>query len=167
MTQSTPDSPTPETTSAPPPAATDIPPPAPDAGKANPPVPSALFRALVDAGADAELAYTADRQAGTMIESILAAQLQPLAARMDRLFDAQERRFDAQLQPLAARMDHLFDEQNRRFDEQDRRFDEQARKLAEHDRKLDVLAAQMRLLLGGFGLLITALIAVFGILFAR
>ena len=138
MTQSAPDSPTPETTSAPPPAATDIPPPAPDAGKANPPVPSALFRALVDAGADAELAYTADRQAGTMIESILAAQLQPLAARMDRLFD----------------------EQNRRFDEQDRR-------LAEHDRKLDVLAAQMRLLLGGFGLLITALIAVFGILFAR
>ena len=39
--------------------------------------------------------------------------------------------------------------------------------LAAHDRKLDVLPAQMRLVIGGFGLLITALIAVFGILFTR
>ena len=39
--------------------------------------------------------------------------------------------------------------------------------LAAHDRKLDVLAAQMRLVIGAFGLLITALIAVFGILFTR
>ena len=38
---------------------------------------------------------------------------------------------------------------------------------AERDRKLDVLAAQMRLMIGAFGLLITALIAVFGILFTR
>ena len=38
---------------------------------------------------------------------------------------------------------------------------------AERDRKLDVLAAQMRLVIGAFGLLITALIAVFGILFTR
>ena len=38
---------------------------------------------------------------------------------------------------------------------------------AERDRKLDVLAAQMRLVIGGFGLLVTALVAVFGILFTR
>lgn len=38
---------------------------------------------------------------------------------------------------------------------------------AARDRKLDVLAAQMRLVIGGFGLLVTALIAVFSILFAR
>ncbi len=38
---------------------------------------------------------------------------------------------------------------------------------AERDRKLDVLAAQMRLMIGAFGLLVTALIAVFGILFTR
>ncbi len=42
-----------------------------------------------------------------------------------------------------------------------------AKTVAAHDRKLDVLAAQMRLMLGAFGLLITALIAVFGILFTR
>ena len=35
------------------------------------------------------------------------------------------------------------------------------------DRKLDVLSAQMRLVIGAFGLLITALIAVFGILFTK
>ena len=39
--------------------------------------------------------------------------------------------------------------------------------VAAHDRKLDVLAAQMRLVVGGIGLLITALIAVFGFLFAK
>ena len=39
--------------------------------------------------------------------------------------------------------------------------------VATHDRKLDVLSAQMRLVIGAFGLLITALIAVFGILFTR
>ena len=38
---------------------------------------------------------------------------------------------------------------------------------AERDRKLDVLSAQMRLVIGAFGLLITALIAVFGFLFTR
>ena len=38
---------------------------------------------------------------------------------------------------------------------------------AERDRKLDVLSAQMRLVIGAFGLLITALIAVFGILFTK
>ena len=42
-----------------------------------------------------------------------------------------------------------------------------AKTVAAHDRKLDVLAAQMRLVIGAFGLLITALIAVFGILFTR
>ena len=51
--------------------------------------------------------------------------------------------------------------------EQDRKLDELAKAVASHDRKLDVLAAQMRLVIGGFGLLVTALIAVFGILFTR
>ena len=51
--------------------------------------------------------------------------------------------------------------------ERDRKLDELAKAVATHDRKLDVLAAQMRLVIGAFGLLITALIAVFGILFTR
>ena len=39
--------------------------------------------------------------------------------------------------------------------------------VAARDRKLDVLAAQMRLVVGGIGLLITALTAVFGFPFAN
>ena len=107
--------------------------------------PSALFRALVDAGANAVVAYTADQQTCIMIESILDAKLQPLTAKLDRLLEDLDRRFEAV----------------------DRRFDAVDRKLAEHDRKLAVLAAQMRLVFGGLGLLVTVLIAVFGFLFTR
>ena len=127
--QTAPQPSTPERSPKPDPPPVDVPLRESDPTTPNPSAPSALFRALVDAGADAVLAYTADHQTRTMIESIFAAQLQPLAARMDRRFDAQDR------------------------------------KLAEHDRKLDVLAAQMRLVLGGLGLLVTVLIAVFGLLF--
>ena len=97
----------------------------------------ALFRALVAAGCDPSVAYTADHQTRTMDQGLLAAQLQPLVAEM-----------------------------RRRFDGQDRKLTVLAEGGAERDRKLDVLAAQMRLVLGGLGVLVTVLIAVFGFLFA-
>ena len=113
-------------------------PPEPDSGVPDPSTPGALFRALVDAGAGASLAYTADHQVRNVLESVIAAQLQPLAAKLDRLVQ-----------------------------EQDRRFDRVEAKLADHDRRLDVLDARLRLLLGAFGVLISVLVAVFGLLFAR
>ncbi len=73
-----------------------------------------------------------------MLESVIAAQLQPLAARLDRLNQ-----------------------------EMDRRFDRVEAKLADHDRRLDVLDARQRLLVGAFGVLISVLLAVFGFLFTR
>ena len=51
--------------------------------------------------------------------------------------------------------------------EQDRRLDALATAVAVHDPKLDVLAAQVRLLIGAMGLLVTVLLAVFGFLFAN
>lgn len=95
----------------------------------------ALFRALVDAGSDPEVAYTADQQTQLMMQGLITAQLEPLIARIER-----------------------------RFDEQDRKLDALAEAVAGHDRRLDILAAQMRLVIGALGVLVTVLIAVFGFL---
>lgn len=113
-------------------------PPEPGSAVPDPSTPGALFRALVDAGAGAGLAYTADHQVRNVLESVIAAQLQPLAAKLDRLIQ-----------------------------EQDRRFDRVEAKLADHDRRLDVLDTKLRLFLGAFGALISVLLAVFGLLFTR
>lgn len=74
-------------------------------------------------------------------------------------FDEIDRRFD--------RIEGRLDEHDRRLDEHDRTLDALVAAVAAPDRKLDVLAAQMRLLVGGMGLLVTVLIAVFGFLFTR
>ena len=112
--------------------------PAPDAPTPKAAEEGAIFRALLDAGAEAMVAYTAERRLHTMVSEAVAPQLQPFLA-----------------------------EVRRRFDEQDRR-------LAEHDRKLDVIVARLdgmkvlgQVILGALALLITALIAVFGFLFAN
>lgn len=110
----------------------------PDSTTPKPSEPGALFRALVDAGAGAVVAYTADQQTHTMIHNIAAAQLEPLRAEM-----------------------------NQRFGEIDRRLEQTDRRLAALERNVGVLVAQMKLLLAGFGLLVTALIAVFGFLFTQ
>lgn len=112
----------------------------------------ALFRALVDAGADAVVAYTADRQMHAVTLETVTASLQPVLVEIGRRFD----------------------EQDRKLDEQDRKLDEHGRRLDEHDRKLDVIVARLdglkvlvHVVLGALGLLITVLIAVFGFLFTN
>ena len=93
----------------------------------------------------------------TMVSEAVAPQLQPFLVEMRRQFDEIDRRFD---------------EHDRRFDELDRRFDALAATVAEHDRKLEVIVARLdgmkvlgQVILGALALLITALIAVFGLLF--
>ena len=105
----------------------------------------AIFHALLDAGADPRVAYTAEKRLPTMISDAIAPQLRPFLLEMSRRFDEIDRRLDTMAAGDA---------------ERDRRLDE-------HDRKLDVLAAQMRLVLAGIGLLVTVLIAVFGFLFTQ
>ena len=130
--------PAPKPAAKPAPPAADRPPPGPDAVSPEPPEEGAIFRALLDAGTEAVVAYTAEKRLHTMMSEAIAQQLQPLVREMGR-----------------------------RFDEVDRRLDGIDRRLNEHDRKLAVLAAQTRLLIGAMGLLVTVLIAVFGFLFAN
>ena len=132
--------------------------PAPDAPTPKAAEEGAIFRALLDAGAEAMVAYTAEKRMHTMVSEAVAPQLQPFLVEMRRQFDEIDRRFD---------------EHDRRFDELDRRFDALAATVAEHDRKLEVIVARLdgmrvlgQVILGALALLITALIAVFGLLFA-
>lgn len=104
-----------------------------------------LFRALVDAGAEAMVAYTAERGTEAMVLDIVVAQIQPVLVEVQRL------RSDT----------------NARFDAMDSRMDKLAEDGAKRDRQLEALMAQMRLLLAGFGVLVTVLIVGFGFLLAN
>ncbi len=172
-TQPAPERPPPEPTPKPARPPADPPPTGPEATAPRPAEEGAIFRAFLDAGAEARVAYTAEKRIYTMVSEVVAPQLQPFLVEMRRLSAAHERRFEAQ--------DRRFEAQDRRFDELDRRLDNltaavtaQGEKLAEHDRKLEVIVARLdamkvlgQVILGALALLITALIAVFGFLFTN
>ena len=153
--------PTPPPPSSEPPAKPATPPetpPRPDAAP-KPAEEGAVFHALLDAGVEATLAYTAEKRMHTMISETVAPQFQRFMKEMSRRFDEQDRKLDA----LAA----ADAEMSRRLDGHDRRLDE-------HDRKLDVIVARLdglkllgQVMVGAYALLITVLIAVFGLLFTN
>ena len=163
-TQPTPQPSAPKPTGKPSEPSVEIPPPDPGNTAPKPDEEGAVFRAFLDAGAGAVVAYTAERRIHTVVSEAVAPQLKPFVLEMSRRFDDQDRRFD---------------QQDRRFDQQDRKLDDLAaagadrdRRLDEHDRKLDVILARLdglkllgQIMIGAYALLITALIAVFGLLF--
>ncbi len=154
-----------------------------------------LFRALVNAGADAVVAYTAERDTEAMIVEVAAAQSLPVLQEVQRLrrdlearFEATDARFEARFDATDARFDATDARFEARFDAIDARFDAVGKQIeavgkqleamgaqladaiqdgARRDRQLAALAAQTRLILAGFGVLVTVLIAVFGFLFTR
>ena len=83
-TQPTPPPPGPETPPKPARPPADPPPPGPDAGVPKPVDEGAIFRALLDAGANAVVAYTAEKRLHAMISEAIAPQLQPLLAEVCR-----------------------------------------------------------------------------------
>ncbi|MXZ60983.1 MAG: hypothetical protein F4Z12_09010 [Acidobacteria bacterium] len=137
----------------PPPA--DAPPLVPDPTAPKPAEEGAIFHALLDAGVEAKLAYTAEKRMHSMTSETVAEHTRPILEEVRQLAEM--------VRDLTGEVRNLAKAEA----EQDRKLDELAKAVASHDRKLDVLAAQMRLMIGAFGLLITALIAVFGILFTR
>ena len=129
-------------------------PSAPDDTPPKPGVKGALFRALVDAGADPLVAYTADEQAESMVSERVAVQVQPILADI-----------------------------RHQFAEHGRKLDALAEGAVERDRKLDAIVAEIRglkevigvrvdaqkresrLIWGALGVLLTVLTVVFGFLF--
>ena len=168
-----PPAPAPPRKSSPPPG--DPAPPGPETATPKPAEEGALFRALVDAGADAVVAYTADRRTQTMTSETVATQLQPFVVEMRQLFAAQERRFierfdeqDRKLDALAGRVDAL----TSRVDALTTRVDALTTRVDALTTGLDVLTVRVdglkvlgQIVLGALALLVTVLIAVFGFLF--
>ncbi len=133
----------------------ETPPPDADNTAPKPAEEGAIFHALLDAGVEAKLAYTAEKRMHSMTSETVAEHTRPILEEVRQLAEM--------VRDLTGEVRNLAKAEA----EQDRKLDELAKAVASHDRKLDVLAAQMRLMIGAFGLLITALIAVFGILFTR
>lgn len=139
------------------------PPPTEEAAptKTAPPEPAeagALFRALVDAGAEAMVAYTADQRIRTMTAATVATGLQPFLGEMRQMFAAHERRIDERFVALERRMD-------KRFAEQDRKLEALTARVDVLTARVDALKALFHIVLGALALLVTALIAAFGHLF--
>ena len=133
-----------------------------------------LFRALVNAGADAVVAYTAERDTEAMIVEVAAAQslpvlqeIQRLRRDMDARSDATDARFDARFDATDARFDARFDAVGKQLEAMGAQLADAIQNGAQRDLQLASLAAQTRLISVGFGLLVTVLIAVFGFLFTK
>ena len=114
---------------------------------------SALFRALVDAGADAVLAYTGTEETKSMVSESVAEQIQPVLMEMRQLFREQNERLDKLTEIVA---------------QHERRLDSLAadvQGLKETiEVKLGALKTEIRLMWGALGVLVTVLIAAFGFL---
>lgn len=135
----------------------DASPPSQSPTPSKPPEEGVIFRALVDAGAEAVVAYTAEQRLRTMVSEAVAPQLEPFLVEMRQLFGAQERKLDALAADAA---------------ERDRKLATLVEGAAERDRRLDVLAARLdalkvlvHVVLGALALMTTVLIAVFGFVF--
>ena len=158
----------------PPPPGGPQPEPQPPNAAPQPGAGGALFRALVGAGADAVVAYTAEKEMQSMVSEAVATQVQPILVEMRQLFAEMERRF--------AEMERRFAEMERRFAEMEQRLAEQERRSAEQSRKLDALSAdvqrvnevvdakmdglrrELRLIWGALGISLTVWLVVLGYL---
>lgn len=124
-----------------------------------PPIPAkqgALFRALVNGGCDPEATYNAEAEVRSMAAENLVAQ------------------FGAQMQLGFMEIKQLCHQNAERLAEHGQKLDALADAGAERDRKLEFLAVradalrtEIRLVWGALGVLVTVLLAVFGLLFAR
>ena len=129
-------------------------PSAPDDTPPKPGVKGALFRALVDAGADPLVAYTADEQAESMVSERVAVQVQPILANIRHQFAEHGRKLDALTEGAV---------------ERDRKLDAivaEIRGLKEViGVRADAQKRELRLIWGALGVLLTVLTVVFGFLF--
>ena len=150
--------------------------PPPQSPKPEPPPPETirkpgakggLFRALVDAGADAMVAYTAEEGTHPMVSEAVATQVQPILLEMRQLFAAQERRFAAQEGRFAAQ-ERKLDAPAAQVAENGRRLDAQPAEIQRVNEvvevKLDGLRRELRLTWGALGISLTVWLVVLGYL---
>ena len=129
-----------------------------------------LFRALLDAGADAVVAYTADQGIQSVVSGAVAAELQPFLLEMRRNAAADRERlaaFERRTDEIRQRTDEI----KQRTDELARRTDEiaaegrAAREVA--DATFDAIQRELRLIWGALGVMLGVQLATLGTLLAR
>ena len=103
----------------------------------------ALFRALVDAGADAVVAYTATDETESMIAASVTSAIQPMFLGIQETLREHDRKLEEHSRKLDEHGRKL-DEHGRKLDEHGRKLDEHGRKLDEHSRKLDEHTRMLR-----------------------
>ena len=153
-----------------PPSGGPRPEPQPAGTAPKPGASGALFRTLVDAGADAVVAYTVEEGMHSAVSAGVATQLQPFLVEMRQLFAAHEERmaaFERRTDALERRMDAL----ERRMDALERRMDALTAEVQKTNEvmavKFDALRRELRLIWGALGVLLTMWLAVLGYLLAN
>ena len=138
----------------------------PDATTPKPAEEGAIFHALLDAGVEAKLPYTAEKRMHSMTSETVAEHTRPILAEVSQLTmqvrDLAETVAE-QHRTLAADIQALKEAEA----EQDRKLDELAKAGAARDRKLDKLIAQTWLLLALMGVALILELAILGLLLAR
>lgn len=136
----------------------------------------ALFRALVDAGAGAEVAYTADQSMQSAVSAGVTTELQPFLLEV-RQFVAESQRWRAESERWRAESERRLAESERRLEalegqiaESNRRWDALAAELTRTNElvavKLDAIKRELRLIWGALGISLTVWLAVLGYLLA-
>ena len=130
----------------------------------------ALFRALMDAGADAVVAYTADQGMHSAVVAAVGTQVQPILLELRQFAAAVEQRLGG----LEQRLDTL----EQRLDTLEQRMDTLERRLADlvaevrrdreiADAKFDLIRRELRLIWGALGVMVAVQLAILGTLLAR
>ena len=123
----------------------DLSPPGPGAAPPKPAAGGALFRALLEAGCDAVVAYTAEKQLQTMTLEIVSAHQAPVLAEMRNGFDrhggrlAETRRRLDQHSAQLVNIERRLDQHSAQLANIEQRLDEQSAQLADLGRNLSAL----------------------------
>ena len=123
----------------------------------------ALFRALMDAGADAVVAYTADQGMHSAVVAAVGTQVQPILLELRQFAAAVEQRLGG----LEQRVDAL----EQRMDTLERRLADLVAEVRRNreiaDAKFDLIRRELRLIWGALGVMVAVQLAILGTLLAR
>ena len=130
----------------------------------------ALFRALMDAGADAVVAYTADQGMHSAVVAAVGTQVQPILLELRQFAAAVEQRLDTLEQRLGG-LEQRLDTLEQRMDTLERRLADlvaevrRDREIA--DAKFDLIRRELRLIWGALGVMVAVQLAILGTLLAK
>ena len=137
----------------------------------------ALFRALMDAGADAVVAYTADQGMHSAVVAAVGTQVQPILSELRQFAAAVEQRLDTLEQRLGG-LEQRLGGLEQRMDTLEQRMDTLERRLADlvaevrrdreiADAKFDLIRRELRLIWGALGVMVAVQLAILGTLLAK